>query len=68
MIVFVEFNLNDKQKISVNVGKITNIFEAQKENETKICMGDDDTFSVQHKYADVVKMLTYFDDVKHVSV
>lgn len=63
MIYFIEFNLNDNQKISVNVGKINNIFESSKEGETKICMGEEDVFSVRHSYNEVLNMITNFSDV-----
>lgn len=67
MIHFIGFNLNDKQKISINVAQITNIFKSSKEGETKICIGED-VYSVMHEYNDVIRTLTYYDDVTHVSV
>lgn len=65
MISFLEFNLTSGIKITVNINHITNFFQTASSSVIKICMGDEDVFSVIHSYEDVSEMIKSLSDVNY---
>ena len=63
---FIELNFNETSKITINVALIRSIFPTMKSGLTIICMSDEDSFTVMHKYEDVIKVLEFFNDFKIV--
>lgn len=60
---FIEFKLtNCDRNIVVNISKILSFYET-KDEQCTIAMSAEETFTVAHKYLDVINMIQYYDTV-----